>query len=649
MMDNKNITNDYSLVDSPKTKLTDSENDNLTNLQNNSLIKNLTDSEFTDLTESEFTNLSDSEFTNLINSGHMFLTDYEYNWYNEQNKIPGFISLFEENSFLKELILKIQNLENQLEWIDIYNSLDKYILQVLEYDKDSLKDKKSNSFNSFFENDYNENLSDNSCNNSIFYQLDSFFLECCRKKFFNICDFIFRRIYQCEFSIDICKKMIENYGFSESIGYDENIHSWINYVFHNHFLNCNLDEKNELVNLLIENFVILHKYFYIFLEYYLSSTKNFSTFFLKNILGCINNFCDEYSFFKLLKHINLSKNDIFKDKQNVKFSLVFIFYKVYRYQFSTGDWITLFKNELFIEHVNMCILLDMLFIDNPNYFIENLIEFYEYDSFLYKIFKYYSTDPTLKHMIKKKFYDICLSETQDIISLSKKIDIIFIIYKCCKQHIFLFDYIGNEMTSLDLIINIYQNIKEQGVYVLDNTDKFNVIDKLYYIFDNFDDPFGKYPIYNVNTFNKLLLMSCTTLDTIDELTNYFINNYDHIINFFLEDNVPNIFLSTVRDTLFKRYPELLFSLKFSHYFYIISNKYVDNVSDKYVDNVSDKYVDNVSDKYVDNVSNKYVDNLYISSEKLERMCKLLYIPVELSKHIQINLEDYFNIAVKYNL
>jgi hypothetical protein len=597
MYNNKNVINDFECTNNLFSEKTTVSHSLIHNF------KNLTDSEFTDLTDSEFTNLTDSEFTNLTDSEISNLTDFEFKNYinsgltiyeyysdNETNINTDFTSQFEENSFLKELTCKIQNLENQIEWIDIYNSLDKYIIYVLDYEKDLTKCKKS----------YNDDF------DAIFYQLDYFFLECCRNKFFNICEFIFRRVHQCEFSIDICKKMIENYGFSASIKSEKNIQIqyWVNYVFHNHFLNCNFDEKEELVNLLIENSILLHKYFYIFLEYYLSCTKKFSTFFLKNIFGCINNSCDEYSFFKLLKHINLSKNEIFKDNKNIKFSLIFIFYKVYRYQFSTGEWMNLFKNELYIENANMCILLDMLFIDNQNYFIENLVEICEYDTFLHKIFKYYSTDSTLKHMIKKKFYEMCSSETNNILTVSKKIDVIYIIYKCCKQHIFLFDYIVNEMTSLDLIIKEH----EMNGYA-DSA--------LYYIFDNYEDPLGKYPINNVNTFNKLLSMNSTTYDTLDELAIYFINHYEHTINYFLEDNVPNIFLSSVRDSLFKKYPELLFSLKFSHYFYIISEK--------------------------------YIDNEYISREKLERMCKLLYIPVELSKHIQINLKDYFNIAVKYNL
>lgn len=517
---------------------------------------------------------------------------------------------------------KIYLINNQLEWIEIYNLLDEYLTHIsesysvlshIEKDEDDYIQKKKFTF--IFGNSTNSNY-------LVYLELEYLFIECCKNKLFNVCEYIFRKFYKCDISLDICHKIIEIYKFKT---YDKYTHAWINYIHSSHFINCSTVEKNDIYMTLCQNKLLMDKYFFLFWLYYFENREHnpsiLSEKYIYNYLledDIFNENTYELSLYLFLKNFDLSKAQLF-EKGDIKFNWLMIYFKVYRHNNTTLQWFNIIKaweKKCILEKDNMQCLYLEIFEDYPYYILDNIDEFFIYEKLLYKCFEHFSKDATVKHKIKKIFYDCCVANN---------INVAYIIFCVCKNDIFLFDYIHNDKTALDILLsnyeyisivtvnNSFENSDKDGTDSLKNSDN-KIREKIYFIFDNYKDPLCKYPVYSVNTFDNMLSKCNTIFESIDELIIYFINNYEHTVGYFLYENIDNSFIDSIRDCLFKKYPELVFSLKFSHYFTFAAPK-----------------------------------EFYIPKNKVDRICKQLYIPIELSNCIKMTYEEYFRFAIQYKL
>jgi hypothetical protein len=500
-----------------------------------------------------------------------------------------------------DIIYRVKKTGNQIEWFKVYDLIDVYFNYI---------EKHCGKVNGF---SYVGDKINTKCNNNYFTHLDHLFIECCNYRYYNVCEYIFRKKYKCDFSFDICNKIIENYINEKSN--ENSVHMWINYIFESHFLNCNADEKYNIYKRLCECKLLLDKYFYLFWEYFFndfvknnkdSSYQYVYNYILKDDFASINTSQELLVLF--MKNYNFLEMGVFI-RPCMQFSWIVIYLRAYRTQNTTQQWmhiISAWVEDGIVDSQNLCDLYIEFFDSDPAYFLDNIYNFQDFDPVLYKCFYFFACDATVKHRIKKLFFDFCVQS---------KLDIVYIIFKCCKNDIFLFDYIYNEKTALDMLLELYEN---SFTYCIDNNKNIHDIysnnNKIYFIFDNYKDPFCKYPVHNVCTYKVLLEKCDTVFESLDELINYFTQNYEHSINYFLYENTKENFSPGVRDTLFARYPELVYSLKFRQYLDMCHPK----------------------DEYIPNY-------------KVERMCKLLYIPDELSKCIKMTYKEYFDFAVKYHL
>jgi hypothetical protein len=390
---------------------------------------------------------------------------------------------------ISEILHKIENLENQMEWIEIYqivDNLDQSLYKVL--------------FERFSEG-----------------------------SIMNMCEFIFRKKNKCEKSYDICYYLL-------SPMQDLVTKEWVEHCFHNHFVKLPSNDIEILFQIFKMNsknnefiYSIFTKYFIINKYYDHSSITSFD-------LKCLQ---DETLLSIFFQNIHVDYNSLpgdlkfkyFSQEENFKELISCI-------QKNGGNFLEdLSENSKDVEN-----LLNQVFHKDPMFFFDNILYFTEYSEFIKKVLSHFSKDISMKFNIKKLFYNT---------AQCKNVPLLKIIFESCRNSIFLFDYVRDKYSSLDIILELFQSviqsIYKENIFFFKNKLYMNnlFINDLncslydfYYIFDNYCDPQSLYPIQMTETFQNLLNARYLF---VDELVIYFIENYDHNVSFFVKGNVCEYF------------------------------------------------------------------------------------------------------------
>lgn len=462
---------------------------------------------------------------------------------------------------ISEILHKIENLENQMEWIEIYQIVD-------SLDQSHYK---------------------------------VFFDRFSEMNIMNLCEFIFRKKNKCEKSYDICYNLL-------SPIQDLLTKEWVDYCFNTHFLKLPSNDiellyqifkknclNNELIYSSFTKYFIINKYY---------DWANINSFDLK----CLQ---DESLMSVFFENIYVDYDSLPVDLKLKYFSQNENFKEFISCIQKNG---ANFLEDLSEDSKDVENLLNQVFLKDPFFFFDHILLFTEYTGFITNVLLHFSKDISMKFNIKKLFYNAAQCRNVSFMKL---------IFELCRNSIFLFDYVRDKYSSLDIILELFQsviqNIYKENIYFFENKLYMNnlfikdlncSLYDFYYIFDNYCDSQSLYPVQATETFQNLLNARYLF---VDELVIYFIENYDHNVSFFVKNNVSKLFKEQIQHILFDKYPELLFHEKFSQ-----------------------------CQPYES-------ENKLVEIKKIERVCKLLYIPVDFVKFIKMTHKDYLEICIKHNI
>jgi hypothetical protein len=182
----------------------------------------------------------------------------------------------------------------------------------------------------------------------------------------------------------------------------------------------------------------------------------------------------------------------------------------------------------------------------------------------------------------------------------KKFQYARIVFDYCKRRFFLFDYIKNNHTALDILLK---------TFIVDESDYPDCM----YMFDNYSDEKKIYNIDDTMTLSFVFHPKCQQY--ITDTCLYFLKNYLVPLHFFLSDDFyPNPHIAS---TLFKVYPECLFDEKFA--------------------------------QFCDNTKYKAPYGIFIPPHKKELLCRFFYIADDICDCMHVTYEKYYNIVKKYKI